>query len=105
MKFHHVIAAMYVLAATSYLVTACSGNPLASMTPADRVKLGIEALEASCGAYLSSDGPREADLDELCKAIVKPPAAASGVPYPPAAPPALSGEGGRAMAGSGEPGG
>lgn len=66
-----------------------------TLTPAERVKYGVEALEASCGVYLSSDGPREPNLDELCKAIAKPPAV-SAVPYPAAAP---AGEGGRLVAG------
>jgi hypothetical protein len=56
------------------LLVGCSEARLPPLTPADRVKYTVEALEAACGAYLSSPEPREPNLDELCKTVVKPPA-------------------------------
>lgn len=64
--------ALFLLA----LCTSCAGAQLPKLAAADRVRLGVEVVEQACGVYLSSDEPRQADLDEFCKAIVKPPAVA-----------------------------
>ncbi len=86
------------------LLVACGSNPLESVTPADRVKYTIEALEAACGAYLSSASSHEPNLDELCKSVVKP-VEVVPAPAPAAPPPVASGEGGRVALDAGGPGG
>ncbi|WP_206688629.1 hypothetical protein, partial [Streptococcus pseudopneumoniae] len=49
-------------------LSGCTNPPL---TPADRVRYGVEALRVACGAYLQTDG-RDENLRAVCDQFILP---------------------------------
>lgn len=66
---------LMTLGFAALLLGACANPPpLPKLSPAERLQLEALALGQVCGSALASREPLPAELEELCKHVVKPPA-------------------------------